>query len=342
MEATSEVESNDVLNLTRRLTLSTASSPSTVDHQPHHADGSTSYSSSSSTLPKTQALHDLIAGGVAGSAGIIVGHPFDSIKVRMQMMASSSSGSTSSAMSLLQNSQYGSIWRGIGAPLTMAAVINASIFLTYGGSTRMWNAYFDTNSEKKSLWRDGGCGGFTGVVSSLIICPTEHVKTKMQTQKKVADANNRVVYQDSFHAARNIVSNYGITGLYRGLAATTARQSPGFVVYFGTYDRLKEYGIKHYFGTQHSLLASMTAGGMAGSLSWAIVYPVDLIKSRIQALPIDCAKSERSMVNVARGVIESRGVGALYRGFGITMLRAFPVNGVIFPTYELVLSTLKE
>jgi solute carrier family 25 carnitine/acylcarnitine transporter 20/29 len=48
------------------------------------------------------------------------------------------------------------------------------------------------------------------------------------------------------------------------------------------------------------------------------------------------------MVNVARGVIESRGVGALYRGFGITMLRAFPVNGVIFPTYELVLSTLKE
>ena len=29
-------------------------------------------------------LRDLAAGGVAGSAGVVVGHPFDSIKVRMQ------------------------------------------------------------------------------------------------------------------------------------------------------------------------------------------------------------------------------------------------------------------
>ena len=31
--------------------------------------------------PKVKAVHDLIAGGVAGSASVVVGHPFDTIKV---------------------------------------------------------------------------------------------------------------------------------------------------------------------------------------------------------------------------------------------------------------------
>jgi Mitochondrial carrier protein len=30
-------------------------------------------------------LHDFIAGGVAGSASVIVGHPFDTIKVSFQL-----------------------------------------------------------------------------------------------------------------------------------------------------------------------------------------------------------------------------------------------------------------
>ena len=35
--------------------------------------------------------NDLIAGGIGGIAGIIVGHPFDSIKVRYQMAAATTS-----------------------------------------------------------------------------------------------------------------------------------------------------------------------------------------------------------------------------------------------------------
>jgi len=36
--------------------------------------------------------------------------------------------------------------------------------------------------------------------------------------------------------AREILGNHGITGLYRGLGAIVARQCPGFVAYFGSYD----------------------------------------------------------------------------------------------------------
>mmetsp|Transcript_33041 Transcript_33041/g.69542 ORF Transcript_33041/g.69542 Transcript_33041/m.69542 type:complete len:347 (+) Transcript_33041:105-1145(+) len=344
-----EAESSPATNLVRRVT---ARAVTVVSALP--PSRSTDASSSSHATPKkTRALHDLIAGGVAGSAGIIVGHPLDSLKVRMQLMASSSSqgaASSSTIRMLAQSSQFGSVWNGIGAPLAMAAVINASIFLTYGGSTRLWDElYVDpertTTTANNSFTKNAVCGGITGLVSSFIVCPTEHIKTKLQTNHV---SNGTSLYRDSFHAAEHTFTNHGIAGLYRGFSATIARQSLGFVVYFGTYDRLKKSIRKRSSNSQSTtqygtLLSSVAAGGLAGSLSWAIVYPMDLIKSRIQALPLDCRKSERSIIHVAREVVQ-RGHGwrALYRGFGITIMRAFPVNGIIFPTYEFTLSALKR
>ena len=56
------------------------------------------------------AWHDLIAGGEAGSASVIVGHPFDTIKVRLQ---------TSSA-SATSGSSFQSLFKGMAAPLCTA------------------------------------------------------------------------------------------------------------------------------------------------------------------------------------------------------------------------------
>jgi hypothetical protein len=59
----------------------------------------------SAATDKNNALQDIIAGGIAGSAGIIVGHPLDSLKVRMQM----NGGSIQTLLS--QSSKLGSVWR---------------------------------------------------------------------------------------------------------------------------------------------------------------------------------------------------------------------------------------
>jgi len=241
----------------------------------------------------------------------------------------------------------------------MATVINAAIFLTYGGTTRIWDEYHTERNKVgatsesatttgHSFVRSAICGGVTGIVSSLFLCPSEHVKTKLQTQQQQqlllqASSISRIAYRDSFHATQHLVTNYGVTGLYRGFLATLARQTPSFAVYFGTYDRLKDYTTEHCFGTNHSLLASIASGGIAGSLAWAVVYPVDLVKSRIQALPLDVSsRAERSMFTVGQKVVRDHGWRALYRGLGITIMRAFPVNGIIFPVYEITLNALRE
>jgi len=271
------------------------------------------------------AFQDLTAGGIAGSAGVVVGYPLDSIKVRMQMGTAST----------VQFGGVSSLFRGVGAPFATAALVNASIFGSYGKSTRLWDDCFENTNEMTSL-KAFTCGIFTWIVSSFLLCPTEHVKVQLQTQQH-AGVGSRVIYRDPLDATRKIVANHGISGLYRGLIATCCRQGPGFGIYFASYDTIKEWG-QQVFGNEWS--ACLFAGGTAGALSWGAVYPVDLLKSRIQALPLDASRTESSLGHVARSVVKRGGWRALYRGLGITLVRAFPVNGIIFCVYEYSLSKL--
>ncbi len=93
-------------------------------------------------------------------------------------------------------------------------------------------------------------------------------------------------------------------------------------------------------GRRDELLALFAAGVLAGALSWAIIYPLDLIKTRVRSLPHDCCECERGMVRVGSDIVWPQGWRGLYRGFGITIARVFPVNGIIFPTYEMTLEAL--
>ncbi len=86
-------------------------------------------------------FQDLIAGGIAGSFGVVVGYPLDSIKVRMQMGTAST----------VQFGGVASLFRGIGAPFATAALVNASIFCSYGKSTRLWDQYFENKKELASF-----------------------------------------------------------------------------------------------------------------------------------------------------------------------------------------------
>ena len=72
------------------------------------------------------AFHDLVAGGIAGSASIVVGHPFDTVKVRMQVAKPKGAVSLSTRDFL-----------GLAAPLYTAALVDAVIFAAYGSSARI-------------------------------------------------------------------------------------------------------------------------------------------------------------------------------------------------------------
>lgn len=299
------------------------------------------------------ALYDLIAGGVAGSASVIVGHPFDTIKVRIQ----TSSTPTSILGMATQFGGITSLYRGMAAPLVSASAINALIFSSYATSSRYWDDHFASSrelQEEEEIGHDSwqkafACGCFAGLVQCMIICPTEHVKCRLQIQHGKGAADN--IYKGPLQASTSILKNYGLQGLYRGWTATAIREVPAFGLYFSVYDYLKDKvsqtlaersGLTEEDEVPHShlWLSSTLAGGLSGSLTWGVIYPIDVIKSVIQTGPMDTPLAERRIWNIGSRLVAKHGWRYMFRGLGITLIRAFPVNGIIFPVYEFTLMHL--
>ena len=164
------------------------------------------------------ALQDLIAGGVAGSISVVVGHPFDTYKVRLQTSSTLSQLSVSGSLS--------SLFRGIGPPLSTAAIVNALIFSSYGESSRWWDAYFYPDGEihtknHSSQFKSFVCGSFAGAIQALVICPSEHVKCRLQIKQN--HNPSAVKYKSSLDAMDKILSSHGLKGLYRGFVCTAWR-----------------------------------------------------------------------------------------------------------------------
>jgi len=305
-------------------------------------------------------FQDFVAGGAAGCCSVVVGHPMDTIKVRVQ----NSSAANSSIMSTIR--EFGgvsSLFRGMGAPLSAAAAINAIVFSCYGIGSKLYDkylvdpSYYDHLDLNHDPWQKAmTCGMFAGLVQCAVICPMEHVKCRLQVQHGKGSPDN--LYKGPAQATRSIVSKYGVKRLYQGWWSTAWREVPAFGLYFGVYDYSKDR-MNNFFAKQagidpnatmpasamphtHTWVASALAGGLAGSVSWFLAYPIDVIKTKIQTSPLTTPRSQLTMWNVGRSVVAQHGVKHLYRGLGITILRAFPVNGTIFPVYELTLMQLNK
>ena len=307
------------------------------------------------------AVQDLIAGGVAGSASVIVGHPFDTYKVRLQTASTSSPTSNVASFGGIS-----SLFRGMAPPLSTAAVVNSLIFSSYGECSRVWDNYFtrtesdgcnrndngngsngsDNSVESQSSWKKAFiCGCFAGFVQSLVICPSDHVKCRLQIQHGIGSKD--YLFKGPIDAMDKILSSHGIKGLYRGFICTAWREVPAFGLYFATYDFVKEE-VKTLITTKEidkknssqEWSISALAGGCSGALTWFVIYPFDVIKTKIQTAPLDTPIEKRRILHVYNAMRKKHGIQFFFRGLSVTLLRAFPVNAIIFPVYEFTLSEL--
>jgi len=85
---------------------------------------------------------------------------------------------------------------------------------------------------------------------------------------------------------RLILREQGVRGLFPGLSSTIAREMPGYFFFFGGYETTRELlageGQNKDDIGWHKM---MVAGGVGGVLFWLVIFPADVIKSRIQVCP---------------------------------------------------------
>jgi hypothetical protein len=270
-------------------------------------------------------MKELIAGGTAGAIGIAIGNPFDVIKVRMQTMPDKYHSAIECARHIIKSDGMKGFFRGVTSPLVAQFIMNSIIFTTNSVVMRILEADRARHSPGKPLnVLIAGCAG--GLTSCLILVPTDVVKCSLQVETALIRS-----YESPIQCAYSILHNEGIGGLYKGFATTALREIPAFGIYFSCYNYFLKIGTQPK--QKPSTITILTAGGLAGCLSWLSVYPVDVVKSNIQAFSI--VGHEKGFVNTASSLYRKHGWKIFTRGLGVTMLRAFPVNAAVFYFYEL-------
>jgi len=270
---------------------------------------------------------DFFAGTVAGCSGIIVGHPFDTIKVHLQL--SNSQQSVFSCLhKIVKNNGFRGLMKGIVPPLCTDAITNSVLFSANGVAQRSIRG--DNVKTSMTPWEVFLCGSFAGIFCCFIATPVELVKIKLQMESQQQIKS----YSGTLDCVKSIVRANGIQGLFRGFSSVVIRDVPAYGVYFMSYEWTK--GVCNSLLGRPSEWFSIIAGGVAGCAAWACSYPADVIKSNIQF-----TTNGTSFIECARQLYRAHGSKVFFRGLTPTLVRSFPVNATIFGTYELISSLLR-
>lgn len=290
---------------------------------------------------------DLAAGTVGGAAQLIVGHPFDTIKVKLQSQPTPLpgqpprySGAFDAVRQTLAAEGPGGLYKGMGAPLATVAAFNAVLFTVRGQMESLVRSH---PGAPLTVNQQFVCGAGAGVAVSFLACPTELIKCRLQAQSALAGTGTAAVavkYGGPMDVARQVLrSEGGVRGLFKGLLPTMGREIPGNAIMFGVYEALKQ---QFAGGTDTSGLSQgylIVAGGLAGASFWGIVYPTDVIKSVLQVDDYKNPKYSGSF-DAFRKIKATEGFKGLYKGFGPAMGRSVPANAACFLAYEMTRSAL--
>ncbi|XP_032804030.1 mitochondrial basic amino acids transporter [Petromyzon marinus] len=280
---------------------------------------------------------DFAAGCLGGAAGVVVGHPFDTVKVRLQVQSVEKPryrGTYHCFSSIVKQESAMGLYKGIGSPMMGLTFINAIVFGVQGNAMRR----LGQDSPRNQFL----AGSAAGVIQCVIACPMELAKTRMQLQgtgEKGTKKSSRL-YKSTLDCLRKIYQREGVRGINRGMVCTLLRETPAFGFYFLTYDVLTRH-----LGCEPddpSLIPKLLfAGGMSGIASWLSTYPFDVVKSRLQADGVGGESRYAGITDCFRQSYRQEGWRMFTRGLVSTLLRAFPVNAATFATVTLFLSYMR-
>jgi solute carrier family 25 carnitine/acylcarnitine transporter 20/29 len=139
------------------------------------------------------------------------------------------------------------------------------------------------------------------------------------------------------------------------------RDAVGYGFYFWSYELCKQTLSSPTDTDRQSAMKVLLCGGIAGVVTWTSIFPLDMVKTRVQtqllhpaslaetsllqsehgANPTPC-RTRLSTFEVAKNAYQTEGSSVFFRGLGICSVRAFVVNAVQWAVYEWMMRVLQE
>lgn len=284
------------------------------------------------TNDNTQVYKDLFGGTVGGIAQVLVGQPFDTVKVRIQSAPEGTySGTGDVIKKLIKNEGAKGFYKGTLTPLIG---VGACVSVQFSVNEFMKRHYNRSTGQALTLLEYFNCGAVAGFANGFLASPIEHIRIRLQTQ-----TGNTKQFAGPIDCIRKVNQLSGIGGVFKGLTPTLARESIGMGIYFASYEALvaRSLSLKQYENRVDIPGWKLCLyGGLSGYALWTAVYPVDIVKSKLQTDSLTRPAYSGS-ISVAKDIFRKAGLKGFYKGFIPTILRAAPANGATFAAFEMTM-----
>lgn len=282
------------------------------------------------------------SGVLASTAAVLVMHPIESVKVRMQSAQAVPDGVSQwrRLAALIHRPYY-----GIGPHFIQYSVLNFIRFGSYAAAKGFFSRRSGQGNDGKPrqllLPEVFACGAFSGVCIAAVLHPLFVVKTHQQI--------NRL---SPHEAVMKLWHGEGIRGLFRTYLAGFVRFPLALGVFFSAYEALKHPELWSGVGNDvtqkvskseppsfqfSKVLGLVSSGAIAGVACWTSVYPLDVVQSRvIGEAHYGLGRKYDGALSCFRTLYREEGIRAFTRGYSAVLMRSGPVNAILLPVNDAI------
>lgn len=254
-------------------------------------------------------LETIICGGTAGLVSRFVIAPLDVIKIRLQLQSTERlyTGIYHGLSTIIRNEGIRGLWKGNLSAEILYVSYSATQFLAY--------------TELRPLGTFiAGAGA--GAFATTVTYPFDLFRTRFAASHRV----------DSLYGAiHRTISSEGVRGMYRGLGASIIQIVPYMGLLFASYEAL------------HDVTG---AGLIAGAVSKTGVFPLDLIRKRLQVQGRQdyflSIPAYSNTLSCARQILKVEGIRGFYKGLSVALLKSAPSSAITLWTFETTRNLIRR
>lgn len=280
----------------------------------------------------TPTFRSLIAGSAAGSLSVLVCHPLDVLRVRIQTQQQH------------RPTDYSirALYRGLIPPFLAQAAYKAVIFSTNEAIKRILEGptfNFKNDYHFGTIFVSGFIAGF---VNSFLVSPVELIRTRqIINHTSISLEVDRIIRRDGFQS------------LWRALPSTILRDSIGVGIYLTTFEFSKSLLANQNLDRNNCSNAQrFLAGSLSGLAFWIWALPIDTVKSNIEVSSFreggsHYCKSTKSNIaastwQTTKRLIADGGFRALFHSWPVAFGRGIPSAAVTLTSYDYFYEALGD
>ena len=160
-------------------------------------------------------------------------------------------------------------------------------------------------------------GCIAGIISRTFTAPIDRLKVMAQALPPGTKSVSLLT------SARNIYQSCGFRGFFRGNLTNCVKVAPDTAIRYYSFERFKK--LVAHDTKDITLMERFISGGLAGSFTQAIVYPLEVVKTRMNLSKPGTYSSIRNCIVLT---IRNEGYFAMYKGCFTSVSGIIPYAGI--------------